>query len=339
MADSPLDELDRLAARSLAAREAEKAPRRSRPIWPWIIGAMLLVFALGLIGSPWFERRAREHLPEEFRSDVTAVPDPRVNGLIDRVAQLELLARNPALPVVPQPSPPAADTAALQSLEARVTALDSQMASQSGRLEALAADQASTLSQVAQGDDRLRDLYITAVTRRMLEAGRPLGPVEPALIARFQASDQPALDALLAWSRAPQTRQTLAARLHSMEIAATQNEDSATGWWEAVKAKLGSLVTVRGERAAQPVDAAARFQTAKDALASGDLLLAVTTLQALPQTAELRQWQSDARLLLDAETALGGLESRALDAAIAHLPAPPASAAPVVAQAPAASNP
>ncbi|PZU45971.1 MAG: hypothetical protein DI568_12085 [Sphingomonas sp.] len=283
---------------------------------------------LGLIGSPWFERQAREHLPEELRSDLTAAPDPRVSNLVDRVAQLELLARNPALPVVPQPSLSAPEPAALQSLEARLTALDSQLASQTSRLEALSVDQSNILSQIAQGDNRLRDLYIMAVTRRMLEAGRPLGPVEPVLTARFQASDQAALDALLAWSRAPQTRETLAARLHAMEVVAEMDKTGAVGWWEALKAKLGGLVTVRGERPSQPVvDAATQFEKAKEALAGGDLLLAATTLQTLPQNAELRQWQADARLLLAAETALNNLESHALDAAIAHLPVSAAGSA------------
>ncbi|TPE63700.1 hypothetical protein FJQ54_02260 [Sandaracinobacter neustonicus] len=351
MADSPLDELDRLAARSLASREAGlrasrdaelaprggETPRRARPIWPWITAAILLAFALGLIGSPWFERQARAHLPEELRSDVTPLPDPRVSSLLDRVTQLELLARNPALPVVPQAPQ---DSAAIETVGNRLTALESQLAGQAGRIDAFAAEQSRTLSQMEQEDGRLRDLYLMAVTRRMVEAGRPLTPLEPALVARYQASDQASLGALLAWSRTPQTRQTLAARLQALQLAADKPTAAPAGWWDRLKATLGGLVTVREERGAEPMDASARLAAAKEAMAEGDLQLAVTTLQALPQTPALREWVADARQLLAAEAALGDLESKALDTAIAHLPAAvPAVPAASATAAPLASAP
>ena len=88
--DSHYDELDRLAARSLAAREsaatADARQKRARPIWPWIIAGLLLAFVLGLLGSPLFERELRGQLPPQLQSESAAPADPRVAELVARVA-------------------------------------------------------------------------------------------------------------------------------------------------------------------------------------------------------------------------------------------------------------
>lgn len=308
MADSPSDELDRLAARSLAAQQADSKRKSGRSVWPWVISAVLLAFALGLIGSPWFERQTRSHLPPELRSDVLPSPDPRVDGLSERLARLET-AEPPQLP-----APLAQADSAPPVQDSRIAALESRSAALNSSIEALVAEHARTSSALAMEDNRLRDLFLLALTRRLFEAGRPLTPLEPALVARFRDSDSARLDALFAWSRAPHDRQALAARLAQMEA---QADTLATqGWWERVKAGFGRLVTVRGEGVAEPVRFETQMAKAQDALRAGDLSLAIAALRPLPQTAAIREWLQDARLLMAAEAALTQLETAAIDNAI-----------------------
>ena len=321
MTNGPFDELDRLAARSLAAREEEAKRRGARPIWPWLISAGLLAFALGLIGSPVFERAARSHLPAELRSESVPAPDPRVGGLTERVERLEVLGARPAsLPA----QAPAADVTAVDS---RIATLEMRMGEVLAAMNALAADQQRTSSALAMEDARLRDLFLLGVTRRMLEAGRPLTQLEPALEARYRATDSASLDALLAWSRSPQSRHSLQLRLQTLADVQAASPASQN-WWDRLKARLGSLVTVRTEGGTKPLDFNAHIRNAREAMAAGDVTLAIAALRPLPQTADTRQWLGDAQLLLEADTALSRLEAAAINEAAAEAARRAAQSAP-----------
>jgi hypothetical protein len=70
------------------------------------------------------------------------------------------------------------------------------------RLDALAAEVARTSSAAAETDSRTRDLFLLSVARRMLDAVRPLTPIDGAIEGRFRAKDPAAVDALAAWSAA-----------------------------------------------------------------------------------------------------------------------------------------
>ena len=322
MVDGPLDELDRLAARSLAAREAESKRRPGRPVWPWVISAALLAFALGMIGSPWFEREARSHMPVELRSESLPAPDPRVDGLVERIERLESAAPPPALPATSQAQAPAVD-----ALDDRVAAMESRAGTLAAAVEALAAEQARSSNALALEDSRLKDLFLLALARRMLEAGRPLTSLEPALEARYRQSEPAALDALLAWSRAPQSRHTLKLGLDALNGEVAAHKPAEKGWWDRLKERLGGLVTVRESGGSRPVDHQAQMAKAEDAMAAGDVTLAIAALQPLPQTQGIRQWTADARLLQAADAALSRLEGAAIDEAAARIaqdaPAPP----------------
>lgn len=321
--DSHYDELDRLAARSLAAREGSTPPgaRSRRSLLPWAIAGLLLVFLLGLVGSPLFERSVRSTLPPALQADQGGQTDPRIEGLMERVAKLEAERSRP----VAGAAVPAADVTGigtrLQAIESRALAAETNDANLVARLDALAAEVARTNSAVVETDARTRDLFILSVARRMLEAGRPLTPIEPAIVDRFGTRDAAAVEALGAWSRAPQTRRTLQSRLEA--VGELPSAADTGGWWERLKARISSLVTVRGERV-ETADGAALLAQARAAMAAGDLELAVSALSDGDWPPAVRQWVADARILLAAEESLGRLETAALEAGIGAAKVEPA---------------
>jgi hypothetical protein len=166
-------------------------------------------------------------------------------------------------------------------------------------------------------DARVRDLFLLGVARRMLEAGRPLTQLEPALEARYRDTGSASLDMLLAWSRAPQSRHSLQLRLETL----SQGQAASSvrlNWWERLKQRLGNLVTVQNEGGAKPLDFHEQIGDAREALAAGDVMLAIAALKPLPQTAETRQWLADAQLLMEADIALSRLEAAAINEAAAE---------------------
>ena len=205
----------------------------------------------------------------------------------------------------------------------------------SAQMQALSADLQRLTDQALAGDERMRDMFLLAVMRRMVVAGRPLTPMEEMMALRFRERDSVAVDALVDWSREPQTRRTLAGRLPELGRVAAQAEAQTAGsWWEKLKAGLSSMVTVRqpaGERAPGSTEAVGAAATA---LRNDDLELAISEMASGPQNPATRQWIRDAQLLLAAELALDRLDSLALAAAIPATQSDPAQSpqAPVNAQ-------
>ncbi len=343
MADNPTDshyeELDRLAARSLAARdgsaEAEARTRSSRAIWPWAVAGLLFAFLLGLLGSPLFERELRRQLPAALQPDQAVPVDPRVDGLAERLARLEVERGGPqAALAVPQGAVPQGATAPqgamapqdlaglgvrLQAVESRAIAAETSAVILVARLESLAAELSRTRAAFAQTDGRTRDLFLLSVARRMVEVGRPLTPIEGVIEARFRAADGAAVEALAFWSAAPQTRRTLERRLEP--LAQAPAADAAASWWDRLKTRLSGLVTVRGETPKAP-DSETLMAQARDAMAAGDLELAVSALETGGWPPAVAQWVQDARILLAAEQALDRLEANALESGVGALQTP-----------------
>jgi hypothetical protein len=331
MADNPTDshyeELDRLAARSLVARDgsaqAEARTGSARAIWPWAVAGLLFAFLLGLMGSPLFEREVRSYLPAALQTDQAVPVDPRVDGLAERLARLEAERGGPQAAVA-VPQDVAGLGVRLQAVESRAIAAETNDANLMARVESLAAELARTRNAVAQTDSRTRDLFLLSVARRMVEAGRPLTPIADEIDSRFRADDGAAVEALSAWSSAPQTRRTLQSRLET--VAQTPAVEEAASWWDRFKMRLSGLVTVRGETPKTP-DSEALMAQARDAMAAGDLELAVSALGAGDRPPAVAQWVEDARILLAAEQALDRLETDALESGLGALQAPEPAAA------------
>jgi hypothetical protein len=154
----------------------------------------------------------------------------------------------------------------------------------------------------------------------MLEAGRPLTPIEAAIEGRFRNRDGAAVEALAAWSAAPQTRRTLHSRLDALADLPPPAE--AGGWWERLKARLSGLVMVRGAKV-ETADDRALMAQARAAMAAGDVELAVSALSEGAWPPPVQQWVQDARILVAAEEALARLETDALEAGVGELQAQP----------------
>ncbi|MCG2841360.1 hypothetical protein L6Q21_10240 [Sandaracinobacter sp. RS1-74] len=291
------------------ARPPEPARRN---IWPWVTAGILASLLIGMIGSPWFEAKVRRNLPEAIQPAASA----DVRGLEARLADMELRLASPA------PSGGADEDA---DAIARISALETaaQAREQAGleatdRLNQLAVELQRMNEELSSGDERIRDLFLLSVMRRMLEAGRPLNPIEDMVSARFREKDGGAVETLAAWSREPQTRETLAKRLPELaRVGREADAQQAGGWWERLKLGFSRMVTVRRPAGEDRPGQAEVVQAAAEALRAGDLGLAISEMQAGRQTAETRQWIRDAELLLAAESGLDRLDSQALSAAIA----------------------
>lgn len=339
------EDLDRLVSRSLSARRGKASAPQERAIWPWLVAALLLALLLGMIASPWFEREVRGQMPEALQSEQSGSRDPRVDDLLTRVARLEAQpsAGLVAAPGSAAPGDMAPITGRIAALEAQAAAFQFSDATVAARLEQLAADLQRTSGVAEAGDRQVRDLFLVSVARRMVEAGRPLGPVQSALSARFSAQDAAAVDSLERWSAVPQTRATLAARLETMdEAVVVPDTEAAAGFWDRLLARLSGLVTVRDGTVAGPVETDV-LSAAREALDNGDVALAASRLQRAPPSAVRDQWLADARALVAAEAALNRLETMLLDVASADAsalasaiippaapPAPPAAVVPGV---------
>jgi hypothetical protein len=326
------EESDRMGQRAPSDRGVSEPVGAGRPArrnpWPWVIGGAAVVFSLGMVANPWFETQVRSQLPAPLQPESAPAFDPRVDPLEARVRALE---SRPAAAVAASAQAPEA------GLEARVAALEAQSATLQGndnslvtRLGQVSEDLQRTSGAVVAGDRQVRDLFLLGVARRLLELGRPLGRVETLLAERFGATDAPAVDALATWSRVPQTRQTLLARLDTLDVAMLDVQAEGATWWDRMKVRLSGLVTVqRGGNGPAPPDLGA-VPAARKALSAGDLEVAAARIEQAPAGPARDQWLADARALAAAEAALDRLETQLLAEAVATMPSlqPPVNLAP-----------
>ena len=326
MAD-PLSEYATRPPRVEAAPAAERRP--ARYAWPWLLVALLLALLLGLLASPWAERRLRAHLPVAMQETAaTQAPDPRIAALEQRVRRLE---QTPPPVLAGAVEGAGASVQAIQPLRERMAALESQasnlVASDSGlssRLEQLAQEIQRVGGNAQAADQQMRELFLLSVARRMVAAGRSLSPLTDVLERSYGQQYGPAVQALTAWSANPGNRATLAMRLDNLPLDAAQAAPTGS-WWERLRARFAGLVSVRGERAVTQPGATELRATARAELAEGDLPAAIRTVEKLPATSARDAWLADARLLAGAEQALDMLEESAIGRTIdtaAAIPAP-----------------
>ncbi len=333
---SSLDRINALRERPLAP-----PPVRSRPVLPWIISAVLLAFALGLIANPWFETRIRSQLPGFAASTLPTVADLEAQ----RAATLKLDRRVAALEARPAPPVPVAGVAAVASADvgqlstrigttnARVDAIGTQVSMLAARVDASAAATQATLASVAHDAAAAQSVLLLGVTRRALEKGEKLAVTVPsaeaALRSRFGAAHPEPLAAVLALGAAPVTSRSLARDLAQLAPRLTGAVAPANAsWWDSFTNSLSGIVRVRetGSAATDPVDRVAAAQTA---LLIGNVDGAVLQVAALP--ADKRRiagsWLANAARLRTGLRGLAVLESAAL-APLPPLAAPALAAVP-----------
>lgn len=194
-----------------------------------------------------------------------------------------------------------ADSAALrQRLTEDRDAIDGAIASLNTRMGA-AITRTEQAAVVADRAERLARLEAAGVA---LRDGRPVGAIAgaPPALARF-ADTPPPTEAALAIAFPAAARATL---------RASQPDTHRAGFFRRLWIRAQGAVTVSdGDRVLVGDPAAGVIATARDRLDAGDLGGAVATLGALDgaAAAAIAPWRDRARSLLDARTALAGMET------------------------------
>lgn len=316
------DATDRFRAR--VAAQQLPVPRAPRSVAPWVLAALLFVFALGLIANPWFERGVRSQLPGFALADgdgpQIAANRARV-GAIDarlRVVEARPAARTPGTPGGNDNERLAAVEARLDGLEraqaagtARIDALTSSVAALTGRVDASAGQTVLTLQAARADADRAQGALAVLAARRAIEAGRAAPALAASLRTLFGRGAGPAVEAVAALTAAPVTTAGLRAGLMRLRgVPATGG-----GWWSDLRAGLAGIVTVR-DRGSDGGDVLAQ---ADAALAAGDVARAVAAIERLPASPARDAWLASARRLRAGLVGLASLE----DMAVATRPALP----------------
>jgi hypothetical protein len=197
---------------------------------------------------------------------------------------------------VPAASPLAAPDAELaervDSIEARMDAIDQRAAAASGDA------------------DRAEALLVAFAARRALDRGQPLGYLEALLRERFGASDAPSVALIIASAQRPVTLAQLQDGFDALKPAlATVAPDES--WWTGVRREFGNLFVVR--HAATPSNVPGdRLARAEHALDQGQIAAAAAEIARLPGSARATDWLGQARRYMLARGALDRIETAAL---------------------------
>lgn len=296
----------------VADREAAAAPQRSRLV-PGIVIAVLVILAAG---EAWLFKAQTGMTDQGTQvANVTDQVDTlrgRLSALDSKITNLESKVTDLANRPVPQPAKPAATPAPAPSVPPD---LASKIAAMQASIESLStttlADHATITTLQQQGADlpklaaRAQTLARIAQASLDLQNGQPLGtiPGAPAALARYATAKPPTLTGLKA--SFPQYA----------EAAARAGGDTAPhgGFWENVKGRIESMVTVRHkDQVLVGSSAAGTLSNARTALDRDDLAGAVTALKKLPPAAAaaMQPWSDKAAHLLAARAALAQMAEK-----------------------------
>ena len=309
-----------VAGSPVAVAPQPSSHRGSR--WPWVVTSGAVLFSLGLVANPWFETNVRTRLPASLGGGPTAPlhGDGRIAQLEARVASLE--SRTRAVPVTG--SLPATAPERLARAEARIDGLADNQTATDQRLNSLTTDLGGVQSRMSESSNRVetavadaatgaaqaQSILLLAATRRALEAGQMLGPLEAALRVRLPAKVA-LVDRIAAAGRQPVTLAALRddfARLQPGLVA----DGSGQGWWAALRREIGSVVAVQRTDAATAIAPSVRIDRAARHLESGNLAAAIATIERLPgASGATAGWLAKARRLQAALSAVDQLEAEA----------------------------
>ena len=182
-----------------------------------------------------------------------------------------------------------------------------------------------TQSRAAVGNaDRAEGLLVAFAARRALDRGVQLGFLETMLQQRFGQNQPNAVGRIIFASHNPVTLQDLQLGLQEAgpHLIGTPPD---TGWWEALKAELGSMITVR--RGDTPsTEPSERLRRATQRLEAGQVEVALAEVMRIPARDNAADWIRKAQVYLAARQALDTIETAAL--VEQRPPQPPPAAAP-----------
>ena len=248
--------------------------------WGARLAIAIALFAVGAVAATW----ALAHYQPAARF-LGVLPPPQT-------ATPQHLIAQPAVSVAPaQPLQPA-DEQKLNSLELRLSRVESA-------------------TQQAQGSAGRADaLVIAFAARRAIDRGVALGYLEPLLAARFGPQHQQAVATIITAAHQPIRLNDLITQYEALgpQLRTGGTNDS---WWTNFRREFGTLVQVH--RAGQPPTTPdARYTRASQLLSGGDVDDAVAETMRLPGAAAAAGWVANARRYIAAHRALDELESASL---------------------------
>jgi len=233
----------------------------------------------------------------------------------------------PAAPPLPGPAPvvqapilqpPSASDAAQPAdseLARRVAALEQRIGS------------VDTQSRAAVGNaDRAEGLLVAFAARRALDRGVALGFLETMLQQRFGQNQPNAVGRIIYASHNPVTLQDLQLGLQEAgpRLIGTPPD---IGWWDSLKAELGSMIIVRHEGTPSP-DPSERLRRATQRLDAGQVEVALAEVLRIPARDNAADWIRKAQIYVAARAALDAIETAALvEQRPPPAPVPPPAAA------------
>lgn len=278
--------------------------RRPSPLRPLLIPGLAFLLGLGAMGyvlANW-----------EYGARAIGIAPEAAPAQPEQPAPQQAAARPQDLPVRTQVEPPEA------------IVIDPEIARRVAALER-SLGQVGTEARAAVGNaDRAEGLLVAFAARRALDRGVPLGFLEALLRQRFGASQPRAVGMIILAARNPVTLQELQLGLREAGPRLAGPPPDA-GWWESIKAELGSLVTIRreGTPATQPSE---RLERARQRLEAGQVDVALAEVMRIPGHENASDWIRKARLYVAARNALDTIETAAL-LEPRNAPAPQAQAA------------
>ena len=233
--------------------------------------------------------------------------------LVNWDAAASFLGVGPAQPpaqvrAAPTPVPQAPVTAAAGEPERLV--IDPEITRRVNRLEQRIGA-IDTQSRMAVGNaDRAEGLLVAFAARRALDRGVALGYIEGLLRQRFGDSQRQAVATIITASRQPVTLEELQEGLQEVGEDLT-GAGPDQNWWDALKAELGGLVTVRkgGTPSTLPAE---RLRRATRRLESGQVDVALAEVMRMPGHENAQGWIDAARRYVAARRALDTIETAAL---------------------------
>jgi len=264
-------------------------PQEKRRGWRGALILVVLAFALGAVAMGYALTHwgpARRYLAPDAPP---SAPAP-VAGL-----------------AAPQPVFPP-DALAEAALDRRITGLEARL------------DRIDALANAAEGNaDRAEGLLVAFAARRALDRGVQLGYIEALLRDRFGATQPHAVAMIIAAGRQPVTIDELQAGLSALAPALV-SADPRESWWSALRRELGGLVIVRQRSTPSPIPAD-RLARARFQLEAGHVGAALAEVARLPGHDRAAAWIAGARRYAAAREALDVIETAALLAPHAALPA------------------
>jgi hypothetical protein len=291
------------------------APPRRRS-WPraLILPGVAFVLGLGAMGyilGHW-ETGARA---------LGIAPAPA--AMVEPAAAPPPAAPQPQVQTVPAPGAQAQAVPSDPDLARRVASLEQRIGS------------VDTQSRAAVGNaDRAEGLLVAFAARRALDRGVGLGFLETMLQQRFGQNQPNAVGRIIFASHNPVTLQDLQQGLQEAGprlIGAPPD----IGWWESLKAELGSMIIVR--RGDTPsTEPSERLRRATQRLDAGQVDIALAEVLRIPARDNAGDWIRKAQIYVAARAALDAIETAAL---VEQRPSDPAPQPPPPQQRPAPAHP